>query len=83
MLGNGPVRFGRRASEKSCPDRHLASAPPHHAHRTGALLQEPGLVHDQDAVAVAHVLDQPAAYIVADRLSVPHRLAAAAASGAA
>ena len=47
MLGNGPVRFRRRALEKDLPSRHLVSAPPHHPDGVAAGLEITRVVEDQ------------------------------------
>jgi len=70
MLGNGHVRFGRRALEKDLLCRHLVSAPPHDADRMGAFLQKAGLIEDQHA-AGAEVVDHLAAHQVTGRVGVP------------
>ena len=44
---------------------------PRHAGRAVALLEEPGLVEDQDRVGVAEVLDDIGPQVVADRVGVP------------
>jgi hypothetical protein len=73
MLGNGPVRFGRRALEKDPLSRHLASAPPHHPDGVDALLQIARLVDDQRRLWVAKVLDHVVAKVVAHLVLVPYR----------
>ena len=44
---------------------------PRHAGRLGALLEEPGLVEDQDRLGVAEALDDVTPEVVADRVGVP------------
>src|SRR6266496_845684 len=73
MLGNGPVRFGRRALEKDPLSRHLASAPPHHPNGCGALLEIAGLVHHQHRPRIAQVVDDVVADVIAQLVVVPHR----------
>jgi hypothetical protein len=45
-----------------------------HADRAGALLEESGLVHDQNRVRMAQVLHHQLAQFVADRVGVPHHV---------
>src|SRR6266700_7642974 len=73
MLGNRPVRFGRRALEKDPLSRHLASAPPHHPNGCGALLEIAGLVHHQHRPRIAQVVDDVVADVIAYLVVVPHR----------
>jgi len=44
-----------------------------HAHRSGALLQQPGLIGDQHASRVAELGSHEPTDVIADRISVPHR----------
>jgi hypothetical protein len=42
-----------------------------HPSRLGALLEESGLIHDQDPARVAELLDDVGPYVVAERIGVP------------